>query len=287
VDGSARDIKPVVDPALTPASQWWLASLIARKADPADKPIIEHLARFVLIVCVLGSLFTDLGLPWLGATAAWILVMFAMRHEIRTGGLRRYRESFVDQDDLDGASGDELRAAQCAIEAVTSSEVYRMDLLGEAPSSWLLRQHEWEIATRLRKITLRRADYTLSMSAGVPGPQTAAVLGAHRRAVMVAQEAASRRVSQLQDYAGVVVAADAALRDWRTAEQQAGKNHVYLDLVAQGAGDEHAVAEFTHLIEQASRTRDAFQATLNQAMIAAEPLVLPDSPEYWPQQRAA
>jgi hypothetical protein len=125
------------------------------------------------------------------------------------------------------------------------------------------------------------------MSAGVPGPQTAAVLGAHRRAVMVAQEAASRRVSQLQDYAGVVVAADAALRDWRTAEQQAGKNHVYLDLVAQGAGDEHAVAEFTHLIEQASRTRDAFQATLNQAMIAAEPLVLPDSPEYWPQQRAA
>jgi hypothetical protein len=287
VDTSARDIKPVVDPELTPASQWWLRSLIARKADAADKLIVEHLVRFVLIVCLLGCTFTDFGLIWLGVTAAWLLVMFVLRREISTSGLRRYREFFVDQDDLDDASGDELRTAQRAIEAVTSSEVYRMDLLSEAPSAWLFRQHEWEIATRLRKITLARSAYASSVSAGVPGPQTAAVLGAHGRAVMMAQEAASQRVRQLRDYADVVMAADAALQDWRTADQEASKNHLYLDLVAQSAGDELAVAEFTDLIQQASRTRDAFQATVNQAMLAAQPLVLPDSPQHWPQQRAA
>jgi hypothetical protein len=287
VDGSARDIKPVVDPALTPVSQWWLRSLIARRGNPADKPIVEHVVRFGLIVCVLGWLRSDLGLAWLGATAAWIVVTFAMRYEIRTSGLRRYRDHFVEAADLDAASSGELHAAQRAIDTVIAAEVYRNGLLGEAPATWLLRQHEWEIASRLRKITLGRAAYTLSLSAGVPGPQTAAVLGAHGRAVTIAQEAASRRVRQLRAYADVVVAADAALHDWRTAEQEAGKNHLYLDLVAHSAADEHAVAEFTDLIEPAILTRDAFLATLNQATLAAQPLVLPESPQYWPQERAA
>jgi hypothetical protein len=60
MDANTRDIRPVVDPALRPASQWWLRSLIARKADPADKPIVEHLVRFVLVMCVIGWLFVSI-----------------------------------------------------------------------------------------------------------------------------------------------------------------------------------------------------------------------------------
>src|SRR5580658_496184 len=203
-----------------PVGQWWLRGLIARNTHPTDKPTVEHIVRFGLIVCVLGWLVSDLALSWLAVTAAWILVMFATRHEFRTGGLRRYREHFVEGADLDIASNGELLAAQCAIDSVISSDVYREGRLDNAPSAGLLRQHEWEIALRLRKITLARAAYTSRVSAGVPGPQTAAVLGAHRRAVMIAQETVSRRIWQLQAYADVVMAADAALRDWRAAEEE-------------------------------------------------------------------
>jgi hypothetical protein len=277
VDVNTREVRPVVDPALAPRTQRWLRRLIARKAHPADKLPAEYIGPLALSSCLLGALVSGLAGPWLCATAVSIIATFAAHHEIDSGGLHRHRRRFVDPSALDTACRGPLQAAQRAIDAVLESEVYEAGMLDHAARAVDLRRHEWEIACRLRDITSLRAAYTRSMSAGVPGPQTAAVLSAHLRAITIAQDATTRRVAELQRYSDEVMAADVALRDWQTAEHVARRNDIYLDLVASSEADEHAIAEITCLTEHAVRTRDAFQATLDQAALAAQPLVFSDT----------
>jgi hypothetical protein len=274
---STREVRPVVDPGLTPLTQRWLKRLIARKAHPADKLAVEYISPVALSICLLGTLVSGLAAPWLCATAVSAIATFVAHHEIISGGLHRYRHRFVDPSVLDTACLGPLRCAQEAIDAVFDSEVYEAGLLDHAARAADLKRHEWEIACRLCDITRLRSEYSHSMSAGVPGPQTAAVLSAHLRAITLAQDATTRRVEELRRYSDEVVAADAALRDWQTAEYVARRNDRYLDLVARSEADEGAIAEITHLTEQAVRTRDAFQATLDQAALAAQPLVFPES----------
>jgi hypothetical protein len=277
VDISARQIRPVFDPALTPRTQWWLSRLIARRAQPADRLAIEFAGPLTLVICLIGALATGLSASWLGAAAVAAIGTLCAHREIPSGGLRRHRGHYVDPLELDTGCWRPLHAAQHAIDVVLRSQVYRDGLLDHAAGAADLRRHEWEIAVRLRDITTLRADYTGSMSAGPPGPQTAAVLSAHLRAITIAETAISRRVGELRRYAEEVTAADAALRDWHTAEHVARRNDRYLDLVARAEADAHAIAEITYLTERAMRTRDAFQATLDQAALAAQPLVFPDA----------
>jgi hypothetical protein len=277
VDVSARQIRPVVDPALTRRTQWWLSCLIARRAQPADRLAIEFAGPVILVMCLIGALATGLQASWLGAAAVVAIGTFAAHREIPSGGLRRHSGHYVDPYELDSACWRPLHAAQRAIEFVLRSQVYRDGLLDHAARAADLRRHEWEIAVRLRDITTLRADYTGSMSEGPPGPQTAAVLSAHLRAITIAETAISRRVGELRRYAEEVLAADAALRDWQTAERVARRNDRYLDLVARTEADAHAIAEITYLTGQAVRTREAFQVTLDQAALAAQPLVFPDA----------
>ena len=68
---------------------------------------------------------------------------------------------------------------------------------------------------------------------------------------------------------------DAARLDWQSALQIAGLNDRYLDLLAQTAADDQAIAEITALTGQASAADEAFRESLRRATIAAEPLVLP------------
>ncbi len=277
MDINARGVRPVIDPALAPRTQWWLGRLIRRRAQPADRLAIEFIGPLTLVICLIAALTTGLGASWLCAATLAAIGTLALRHEITSGGLHRHRGHYVDPSELDTACWRPLHAAQRAIEAVLRSQVYRDGLLDHAARAADLRRHQWEIAVRLRDIATLRADYTRSMSAGVPGPQTAAVLSGHLRAITIAETAITRRVGELRRYADEVTAADAALRDWHTAEHVARRNDRYLDLVARTEADEHAIAEITYLTEQAIRTRDAFQVTLNQAALAAQPLVFPDA----------
>jgi hypothetical protein len=273
---NTREIRPVVDPALEPRAQRWLMRLIARKAHPADKLAVEYIGPLALSICLLGALVGGLAAPWLCATAVSAIATFLAHHEIISGGLHRHRLRFVDPSALDTACWRPLHTAQRAIDVVLGSQVYEAGLLDHAARAADLKRHEWEIACQLRDITRLRTEYSNSMSAGVPGPQTAAVLKAHLRAITMAQDATTRRVDELQRYSDEVVAADVALRDWQTAEYVARRNDMYLDLVARSEADEQAIAEITYLTEQTVRTRDAFQATLDQATLAAQPLVFPD-----------
>jgi hypothetical protein len=274
---NSRYVRPIVDPALAPLTRRWLERLINRQAHPANKLVVEYVLPFALVFCSFGALVTGLQAGWVWAVLASAATTFAVRYEIVSGGLRRYRRHYIDSSVLDAECQRQLNAAQVAINAVLRSVVYRTGLLDHAPDDADLRRHEWEIACRLRDITVLRAEHTYSTSAGVPGPQTAAVLNAHLRAITIAQDATVRRIDALQRYAREVNAADTALHDWQTAEQLARRNETYLDLVARSAADEHAVIEITYLTEQAVLTHDAFRATLDQATLAAQALVFTDS----------
>lgn len=274
---SSREVRPIVNPALAPLTKRWLERLIYRRVHPANKLVVEYVGPFALAFCSFGALVMGLQAGWLSAVLASAATTFAVRHEIVSGGLRRHRRNYIDSSVLDTACLRQLNAAQAAIDAVLRSEVYRTRLLDHAPNGADLRRHEWEIACRLRDITALRAEHTHSMSAGVPGPRTAAVLKAHLRAITIAEDATVRRIDALQLYAREVKAADTALHDWQTAEQLARRNDTYLDLVARSAADEHAVVEITYLTEQAALTHDAFRATLDQATLAAQALVFTDS----------
>ncbi len=274
VDLSCRQVKPVIDPALGPVAHWWLERLLTRRSEPDRKLAVEFAAPLVLIICFVGFLVTW-SAPWFSATAIAAIGALALRYEVPSGGLHRHRHHLVDPADLDCCSLQQLHAVQGAIDAVLSSDVGREGHLDVTSYAGAMKLHEWEIARRLREITSRRGEYIQSVSAGRLGPQTTAVLDAHLRAVTIAHDTVVRRVTEFRRYAEAVQAADFALNDWRTAEEMAKRNHLYLELVATSAADEYALAEITDLTEQANRTREAFQACLNQATLAAQPLALP------------
>jgi hypothetical protein len=273
----ARQVNPVIDPALPRRTQRWLRRLVQRAARPSEKMPIEYIGPVALVCSLLGWLVTGLADQWLWGSVVAAIVSVAIRYQVTSGALARHRHRFVDPASLDITCWRPLRAAQAAIDDVVRSEVYQAGMLAHAAHAADLRRHEWEIACRLREITNLGARYADSLSAGVPGPQTAAVLHAHSRAIDIARKATTRRVTEMERYAAVVKAADVALRDWKTAQQVADRNDLYLDLVAASEADRQAVAEIMYLADQAIHTRDAFESTLNQAMLAAQPLVLPET----------
>jgi len=268
-------VRPVVDPELPLRTQRYLLKLIARRADAAGKLAIEYLGPVGLVCCVLAALVTGEGGPWLLGAIVSLIATFAIRREVTKGALTRLRRRYIEPGDLDWRSREQLHTAQGAIDVVLSSEVYRTGRLDDAAGAADLRRHEWQIALRLRDIAARRTEHAGSVASGVPGPQSAAVLDAHGRAIAIAEQATAKRVAELQRYAREVQAADAALQDWQTAEVLAGRNDRYLELVAHSAADEHAVAEIGAVTERVRQTRDVFEETMQQVGAAAQPLVFP------------
>jgi hypothetical protein len=141
----------------------------------------------------------------------------------------------------------------------------------------VLRQHEWEIAVSLREITELLLDLVSSSGGGSVGPMTATVLISQNRAISIARDATTVRVLSIELLAAHVAAAEAARRDWETANRMAANNDRYLDLVARTAADQHATAEISGLTERAAEASRALRETLQRATLAAEALVLPQS----------
>lgn len=171
-----------------------------------------------------------------------------------------------------------LARAQRAIDLIASSDVRAAGLLeADEPA---LRRHEWEIACAMRDLAKVRALTPGGDGGGRggadrgAGAMTAAVAGAHQRAVALAEEATGSRVSALERYAGQVAAADDAHRDWHSALRLAGLNDQYLDLVARTAADEHAVAELGELADRAAVIARVLRESLRDAT-AAEVLAMP------------
>jgi hypothetical protein len=165
--------------------------------------------------------------------------------------------------------------SQQAISVVLGSDVYSDDLLGQAADENVLRRHEWEIAVALREITRLGATLDSNTGDGPPGPQTAAILDSHKRALKVALEAIRSRVTALERFAEQVEAADNAKLDWKRAMKVSDFNEKYRELVARTAADELAVAQLAEMTDQAATAAQTFNESLHQAALAAEALALP------------
>ena len=196
----------------------------------------------------------------------------------RSGPVRqiRYRDEVVSPLALELECQNLLQRTQRAIATIVTSRVYAGDLRA-AVAEPVLRWHEWEIAVALREITELLLDLVSDYASGRAGPMTTTVLLSQNRAISIARDATTARVQALESLAAQVAVADAARRDWETAQRMAANNDKYLDLVARTAADQHATAEITGLAEQAAAAAQALRETLQQATLAAEALALPDS----------
>jgi hypothetical protein len=187
----------------------------------------------------------------------------------------RHRDQIVAPFTLDRACRQLLLRAQVAIDSVLGSGAEEAGL-PDIVTEGTLRRHEWEIAVALRDITELRTEHEFN-AADSMGPMTDAVLQPHQRALQLAQDAISSRVTALERYAAQVSTAGTAYRDWQDALRVSHLNDKYLDLVARTAADEHAVVEISCLAEQAAAAAQAFRDTVQHVSLAAAALVLPGS----------
>jgi hypothetical protein len=181
--------------------------------------------------------------------------------------------------DLDGPSLALMLRTQGAIRSALGSEVYAHKSLKHAVEEPVLRRHEWDVATNLRRISELRSEHQASTKGETPGPMTAKVLESQRHALTVATAATTSRISALERYAAELKMADAAEHDWQAAMKASGRNDRYVDLIAHTAADEHAIAEIEGLTEHAAAAARALDEHLYQAGLAAQALVLPTTPK--------
>ena len=172
---------------------------------------------------------------------------------------RTHHGRYLTAADFDTRSRALLRRAQDAIDAVTSSEVYRDGLVDEPAVNAALAEQEWDIALALREQARLRTKRT-ELSQVHAGPVAATLLHRQARAARLAEASVARRVAALERYVGEVRAADAAYRDWQSAAALAELDGQHLDLLARTAADEHGIAG----IEAMSQHARAIQLALRE-----------------------
>jgi hypothetical protein len=172
---------------------------------------------------------------------------------------RTHHGRYLTDDDFDARSRVLLRRAQDAIDAITSSEVCRADLLDQAAVGVALASQEWDIAVALREqaqLRARRAEFSTIGA----GPATAALLARQAEAAQLAESSIAARVGALEDFAAEVREADAAYRDWRQAAGLTELHAQHMDVLARTAADEHGIADVEAMARHARAVRAAFRA---------------------------
>ncbi len=212
---------------------------------------------------------------WLAAAAAAAVSAATIQHRSSRRDLRLCHSKVIFPENLDETCRALLGRSQSAIRVILGSHVRAAGLLGNPVDDELLRQHEWEIADKLREITSLRALLAANTPGTPAGPMTADVLRAQQRAIGVAQEATTSRILALERYAGQITAADDADRDWQLATRLSMLNGKYLDLVARTASDDYATAEIAGLTDQLAAAARARNDRLHDADLAASVLMLP------------
>jgi hypothetical protein len=175
---------------------------------------------------------------------------------------RTYHGRYLTGADFDARSRVLLRRTQDAVDAVTSSEVYRAGLLDGAAAGAALAGQEWDIALALReqgRLRARRAE----LSAANAGAVTTALLDRQFEAAELADASVAARVAALERYAAEVREADAAYRDWQQAAALAELGGQHLDMLARTAADEHGIAEIQAMSQQARAVHLALRELLD------------------------
>lgn len=288
-----RTVMPAVDPQMPSSFRQWalrqrpsfdargnLVVLTPGGSSTGTRPAV--LCCWAFAVACLVLLFAD-PLPvsrgeFLAATAAAAISAVAIRHRSSRHDLWLCRSKVIFPENLDATCQALLGRGQDAISIILSSQVRAADLLENHVADTELRQHEWEIASKLREITNLRALLAANTPGNPAGPMTADVLRAQHRAIEMAQQATTARITALERYARQITAADHADHDWQQATRLSGLNDKYLDLVARTTSDDYATAEIADLTEQLATAARARAGRLHDADLAASVLILPPNP---------
>lgn len=275
-DEKLKPVALVIDPSMSAEARRQLVRKINGDADlPAGCGFMISIVGVITLIIL--HFATGLSWWWMFASALPALIGGALTAQ-RSSQLDKLDDShFVRPSDLDKSSKKLLSRAQDAIRTVLGSKVNASDSLGPAAEELELRRHEWDVAKALRKISRLRSELEASAKDGAPGPVTADVLNSQRRALTLATDATTSRISALERYAAELKAADAAESDWRAALKVSDRNDQYLDLIAYTAADDHAIAEINDLSERAAAAAQVFRDHLHQASLAAQALDLPAS----------
>jgi hypothetical protein len=163
---------------------------------------------------------------------------------------RTHHGRYLTAADFDVRARDLLRRTQDAVDAVTSSEVYRVGLMDQPAVRAALTEQEWDIALALREqawLRARRAE----LSETWPGAMTATVLDRQGRAARLAEASVASRVAALERYVAEVREADTAYRDRQRSAALDELSDRHLDMLARTAADEHGIAEIEALSQHA------------------------------------
>jgi len=286
---SARTVIPVCDPQMPPSFRRWAlgqrpvfdlrGNLVALTPGGSSAGVRSAaVCCWLLAVACIVLLFAD---PlsagpggWLAAAAATAISAGTIQHRSSRRDLRLCRRKVIFPENLDETCRDLLGRSQSAIIIILGSPVRAAGLLGSPVNDELLRQHEWEIAGKLREITTLRALLAANTPGTPAGPMTTDVLRAQQRAIEIAQEGTTARILALERYASQITAADDADRDWQLATRLSKLNDKYLDLVARTASDDYAAGEIAGLTHQLAAAARARNDRLHDADLAASVLML-------------
>ena len=291
---SARIVMPVCDPQMPPTFRRWalgqrpafdsrgnLVALTPGGSSGGTRP--AAVCCWLLAVACIVLLFADplsVGRGgWLFAAAATATSAATIQQRSSRRDLRLCRRKVIFPQNLDETCRDLLGRSQSAITTILGSHVRAVGLLESPVGDELLRQHEWEIAGRLREITSLRVLHAANTPGTPAGPMTTDVLRAQQRAIEIAQEGTTARILALERYASQITAADDADRDWHLATRLSKLNDKYLDLVARTASDSYAAGEIAGLTDQLAAAARARNDRLHDADLAASVLMLPDPTE--------
>ena len=275
-DEKLKPVTLVMDPSMSAEARRQLVRKINSDAYlPAGCGLM--LSVFGTITLIILHFATGLSWWWMFAGVLPTLIGGALTAE-RSSQLDKLDDShFVRPSDLDKSSRKLLFRAQDAIRTALGSGINAGNSLGRVAEELELRRHEWDVAKALRKISKLRSELEASAKDGTAGPVTADVLNSQRRALTLATNATTSRISALERYAAELKAADAAESDWRASLKASDRNDQYLDLIAGTAADDYAIAEINDLTEHVAAAAQEFRDHLHQASLAAEALDLPAS----------
>jgi hypothetical protein len=288
-DWSSLEAKPVCDPGMPPSFRNWairqrpnfnsqgdIAFLVPGGSSGGARPAAAWcwlLAAVGMVLLFIDPLSTGPGI-WLAAAAIMAVAAGTIQRRASRRDRRLCRSKVIFPASLDETCQVLLGRGQKAIRAILDSNVRAAGLLEHPVHDGLLRQHEWEIAGKLREITHFRSLLAENTRDSSAGPMTKDVLSAQQRAIELAQEATAARIAALERYAEQIRAADDADRDWQQAMKLSKLNDRYLDLVARTASDEYAVGEIADLAKRLAIATKTRHDRLHEADLAAHILAL-------------
>ncbi|NUO97853.1 MAG: hypothetical protein HOV96_19955 [Nonomuraea sp.] len=285
MDPRALPPRLVIDPSLPPEISVELRSSphilrmarSGRRMDPNFNPaLLFVLPGFLLLIGVLLDLDAAV-IAGIGVGLIVLMRWMAVGSTHRTVR-RRLRLAYANADrfilpeDLDYPCQRLLRRAQDAAEAILNSKVHRAGLIDSVENQVSLPEEIWQIAHRLRRLSVMHAEQGRLIPRELP-PGMEDAFKPYSDALDAAWTSLSHRVRHLEKYAKQVLKADKVYHAHKRLEALAAKTPEYQQLLADTVRDDLAHERIRELTDQAAHVRKLFEESVLQARQAAGELL--------------